>query len=277
MRRFFSKNGTWILAAVAFVVVVLCIISAVGNGFLRNPFGVIAKPFRSAGTAVAHWVGEIRQHFDTIEDLQAENEQLRLQIADLEQQVRDQQSESIENQRLRSLLELHEQRSDLRLEDATIIEHNVSNWFSDFTLNKGTRQGIAEGNCVIDAYGNLVGVVTEVGTNWCSVTTLLDTSSQLGALVFRTETPAVARGSLSLMTGGRLMLTYLDSTDNLLNGDLIVTSGLGGYYPAGLPIGIVENLRTDDSGMSRYAVLRPNTDLSALTQVFVITDFAEEG
>ena len=277
MKRFFSKNGIWILAAVAVVVVVLCIISAVGSGFLRNPFGIIAKPFRSAGTAVAQWVGGIRQHFDEIEDLQAENEQLRLQIADLEQQVRDQQSESVENQRLRSLLKLHEQRTDLSLADATIIEREVSNWFPGFTLNKGTRQNITEGDCVIDAYGNLVGIVTEAGANWCNVTTLLDTSSQLGALIFRTETPAVAKGSLSLLNGGRLMLTYLDGADDLFNGDLIVTSGLGGYYPAGLPIGIVEDLRTDDSGMSRYAVLRPSTDLNSLTQVFVITDFAEEG
>ena len=277
MKQFFSKNGIWILAAVAVVVVVLCIISAVGNGFLRNPFGIIAKPFRSAGTAVTQWVGGIRQHFDQIEDLQAENEQLRRQIAELEQQVRDQQSESVENQRLRNLLKLHEQRTDLHLEDATIIEHEVSNWFSGFTLNKGTRQDISEGNCVIDTYGNLVGIVTEAGANWCNVTTLLDTSSQLGALIFRTDTTAVAKGSLSLLTGGRLMLTYLDGTDDLLNGDLIVTSGLGGYYPAGLPIGIVEELRTDDSGMSRYAVLSPSTNLNALTQVFVITDFAQEG
>lgn len=277
MKRFFSKNGIWILAAVAVVVVVLCIISAVGSGFLRNPFGIIAKPFRSAGTAVTQWVSGIRQHFDEIEDLQAENEQLRLQIAELEQQVRDQQSDSVENQRLRTLLKLHEQRTDFHLEDATIIEHEVSNWFSGFTLNKGTRENIAEGNCVIDAYGNLVGIVTEAGANWCNVTTLLDTSSQLGALIFRTETPAVAKGSLSLLTGGRLILTYLDGADDLLNGDLIVTSGLGGYYPAGLSIGIVEELHTDDSGMGRYAVLRPSTNLDALTQVFVITDFAQEG
>ena len=277
MKRFFSKNGIWILAALAVIVVVLCIISAVGNGFLHNPFGGVAKPFRSAGTAVAQWVGNIRQHFADVEDLQAENEQLRLQIAELEQRLRDQQSESMENQHLRTLLKLHERRSDLCLEDATIIDHEASNWVSGFTLNKGTRQNIVEGSCVIDAYGNLVGIVTETGANWCTVTTLLDTSSQLGALIFRTEAPAIAKGSLSLMVEGRLMLTYLEEADSLLNGDLIVSSGLGGYYPAGLPIGIVEDLHTDDSGMQRYAVLRPSTDLSSLTRVFVVTDFAEEG
>ena len=277
MKRFFSKNGIWILAAVAVIVVVLCLLSAVGSGFLRNIFGVAAKPFRSAGTAVGQWVVSIKDRFDSIETLQAENDDLRRQIAALEQQVRDQQADSAENARLRNLLNLHEQRPDLTMEDATIIESNASNWFSDFTLDKGTGQGVAAGNCVIDAYGNLVGVVIEAGRNWCSVSTVLDPSSEIGALIFRTQRPAIAKGSLSLLTQDRLMLTYLGSDTPLLNGDLIVTSGLGGYYPSGLLIGTVEDFHTDDSGMDRYAILRPAVHLDTLTQVFVITDFEPEG
>ena len=276
MKRFFSKNGIWILAAVAVIVVVLCVLSAIGSGFLRNAFGIVAKPFRSAGTAVSEWVGGIIDRFEHVEDLQAENDDLRRQVATLQQQVRDQQADSAENARLRNLLNLHEQRTDLVLEDATIIESAASNWFSSFTLNKGTIQGIAEGNCVVDAYGNLIGVVTETGLNWCSVTTVIDTASEIGALIFRTQSPAIAKGSLSLLTQRRLMLTYLGSDETLLNGDLIVTSGLGGYYPSGLPIGTVEELRTDDSGMNRYAILRPAVHLDTLTQVFVITDFEAE-
>ncbi len=277
MKRFFSKTGIWLLAAIAVVVVVLCIMSAIGSGFLRSTFGTIAQPFRSAGTAVIQWVSGISAHFEQVADLQEENESLRRQIADLEQQVREGQAAAGENARLRSLLNLHEQRNDLILQDAVIIESAASNWFSAFTLNKGTQHGIEEGDCVIDAYGNLVGVVTEAGANWCSVTTVLDTSSQIGALVFRTEKPAIARGSLSFMNKGRLILTYLDGDVSLLNGDLITTSGLGGYYPSGLPIGTVEELRTDDSGMSRYAVLHPGANFDSLTQVFVVTDFTVEG
>ena len=277
MKRFFSKTGLWLLAVIAVVVVILCIMSAVGSGYLRNFFGSIAQPFRSAGTAVTQWVSDIGSHFEKVSDLQAENEALHQQVAELEQQVRDQQASAAENARLRSLLGLREQRGDLRLQDATIIESAASNWFSAFTLNKGTQHGIEEGNCVIDAYGSLVGVITEAGTNWCTATTVLDTSSQIGALVFRTQTPAIAKGSLSFMNKGRLILTYLDSEDTLLNGDLITTSGLGGYYPSDLPIGTVEDLRTDDSGLSRYAVLRPSADLGSLTQVFVVTGFTGEG
>ena len=267
MKRFFSKNGIWLLAGVAIVVVVLCIISAVSSGtpFLRNAAGVIASPFRAAGSAVAGWFGDIGDHFDSVADLQQENEELRAQVADLERQLRQAQQDSVENQRLRELLGLTAQRSDLKTVSARVAERSVDNWASTLTLNRGTSAGVA--------IGSLVGVVTNAGMNWCTVTTILDTTSAIGATVFRTEQVAVAQGQLNLMTDGCLALTYLEDPENLIAGDLVVTSGLGGYYPAGLSIGTVKELRTDVGGLTQYAVITPKADISALTQLFVITQF----
>ena len=275
MKRFLSKNGIWLLAGVAVVVVVLCIISAVSSGtpFLRNAAGVIASPFRAAGSAVAGWFGGIGDHFDKVADLQQENDDLRAQVADLERQLRQAQKDSEENQRLRDLLELQSQRRDLKTVSARITERSVSNWASTLTLTRGTSAGVAIGDCAIDEYGNLVGVVTDAGLNWCAVTTILDTTSSIGATVFRTEQVAVAQGQLVLMSEGQLALTYVDEPDKLIAGDLVVTSGLGGYYPSGLPIGTVTELRTDTGGLTQYAVLSPKADIGALTQVFLITEF----
>ena len=275
MKRFFSKNGIWLLAGVAIVVVVLCIISAVSSGtpFLRNAAGVIASPFRSAGSAVAGWFGGIGDHFASVEALQQENDDLRAQGADLERQLRQSQQDRSENQRLRDLLELESQRRDLKTVSARVSERSVDNWSSTLTLNRGTSAGIAIGNCAIDQYGDLVGEVTDAGLNWCTVTTVLDTSSAIGAKVFRTEQVAVAQGQLSLMTLGQLSLTYLESAEDLISGDLVVTSGLGGYYPAGLTIGTVEELRTDADGLTQYAAVTPKAAIASLTQVFLITEF----
>ena len=79
MKRFFTKTGIWLLAGAALIAVVLCIISALGSGtsLLHNALGVIASPFRAAGSAVVEWVGGIGDHFASIEELQAENEALR--------------------------------------------------------------------------------------------------------------------------------------------------------------------------------------------------------
>ena len=270
MKRFFTKTGIWLLAGAAVIAVVLCIISALGSGtsLLHNALGVIASPFRSAGSAVVEWVGGIGDHFASIEELQAENEALRQENAQLRQEPAAE-----ENQRLRELLDLRAQRSDLVFEAARITQRDVSNWSSTLVLNRGSRHGVAENDCAVDCYGNLVGVVTEVGLNWCRLTTILDTGSQLGAMVFRTEETAIAAGDLSLMTEGRLKLSYLPDSSTLIKGDLVVTSGLGGYYPSGLPIGSVEEVRTDDGGLARYAVLTPRCDPDALTDLYIITDF----
>ena len=275
MKRFFTKTGIWLLAAAATIAVVLCVVSALssGTGLLHNALGVIASPFRAAGSAVAGWFGGIGDHFDKVADLQQENDDLRAQVADLERQLRQAQKESEENQRLRDLLELQSQRRDLKTVSARVTERSVSNWASTLTLTRGTSAGVAIGDCAIDEYGNLVGVVTDAGLNWCAVTTILDTTSSIGATVFRTEQVAVAQGQLGLMSEGQLALTYVDEPDKLIAGDLVVTSGLGGYYPSGLPIGTVTELRTDTGGLTQYAVLSPKADIGALTQVFLITEF----
>lgn len=275
MKRFFTKTGIWLLGGAAVIAVVLCIISAMGSGtsFLHNALGVIASPFRAAGSAVVNWVGDISDHFASVEELQAENEALRQENAQLRQELQSAQPAAQENQRLRKLLGLREQRSDLKFEAARVTQRDVSNWASTLVLNRGSQHGVAENDCAVDCYGNLVGVVTEVGLNWCRLTTILDTGSQLGAMVFRTEETAIAAGDLSLMTEGKLKLSYLPDSSTLIKGDLVVTSGLGGYYPSGLPIGSVEEVRTDDGGLARYAVLTPRCDPDALTDLYIITDF----
>ena len=113
----------------------------------------------------------------------------------------------------------------------------------------------------------------EAGTNWSTVLTLVDTDTSLGAQVFRTKDLGVAQGDFSLMRESRLRLDYLPADCSLLPGDVVVTSGLNGYYPSGLVIASVEELRKDDSGASSYAILAPETDLDALTEVFVIKSF----
>ena len=121
---------------------------------------------------------------------------------------------------------------------------------------------------------NRVGVtVTEAGLNWCTVATVLDTEAQIGAKVFRTEQVAVAQGRLDLMSQGCLSLTYLEDPDNLISGDLIVTSGLGGDYPSGPVIGAVKELRTDVGGLTQYAVVTPSAAVMSLNQLFLITGF----
>lgn len=275
MKNFFTKNGIILLTTVTVIAVVLCIFSAAssGTGFVHNAFGVIASPFRAAGGTITGWVNNIGDYFDSLEELQQDNQELRKQVAELERQLRQAKEDSEENARLRALLNLRQQRQDFVFESAAIVGQSSSNWSSALTLNKGTNSDIAVGDCVVNEEGFLVGVVTDAGLNWSTVTTLVDTGSQLGAIVFRTGEVTVAQGDLALMHQGLLKLSFLEGESSLMNGDLIVTSGLGGFYPSDLVIGAVKEIRTDDTGLTRYAILTPQVDLDQLRQVFVITDF----
>ena len=134
-------------------------------------------------------------------------------------------------------------------------------------------RSVETGDCVIDEFGGLVGVVRKVGWNWSQVMTIVDTDTSLGARVFRTQDLGLAEGNFALMGDNQLRLDFLPVGCQLMSGDLVLTSGLGGFYPQDLIIGSVTEIQMDDSGAALYAVLSPAVDLDALTEVFIIKSF----
>ena len=286
MKKFFREHGIWVLFATAVIAVSLSLMSFFSNTSspLSNLAGIIASPFRSAYTAVTGWITDKQNYYQDVTALEEEtnktaridleeNAALRRENAILKAQNRLAQTNNEENARLRDLLNLRPQNYDLELETASVTERTVTNWTSSLTLNIGTDHGVEVNDCVIDETYALVGVVSEVGLNWCTVLTIVDTDTSLGAQVFRTKDLGLAVGDFSLMRENRLRLDYLPADCQLLGGDLVVTSGLGGYYPSGLVIGSVEEVQKDDSGASSYAVLMPEADLDSLTEVAVIKSF----
>ena len=276
LKNFLKQHGLWVLFAAAVLSVALAVMSVLSanSSPLVNLTGMIVSPFRAGYTAIATWFNDLQNYYKDTTDLQAENAALRQQIAKNEETIREAEAAVEENKRLHELLKLTQKRRDLSdLEAAMVTEHEVTNWTSSLTLNKGTSLGIEVGDCVIDACGNLVGVIHKAGTNWSTVLTLVDTDTSLGAQVFRTKDLGVAQGDFSLMRKTRLRLDYLPADCALLPGDVVVTSGLNGHYPSGLVIGSVEEVQVDDAGATAYAILEPETDLDALTEVFVVKSF----
>ena len=281
MKNFLKNNGLWVLFAAAVIAVVLALMSVFSSTSspLENLVGTVTSPFRAAYTAVAEWFNDKQKHYRDYTDLEEENRELKRQIAQMEADVRQGQLDSAENQRLKELLGLQEERPDLT-EDivlATITEHAATNWTDSLTVSRGTNDGLEVGDCVMDENGNLVGTVSAVGVNWATILTLVDTDTSIGAQVFRTGELGVAQGNFALMGQDRLRLDYLPAECELLGGDLVVTSGLGGFYPAGLVIGSVEEVQLDDSGAASYAVLVPAVDFDALQQVVVLRSYDGAG
>ena len=275
MKKFFREHGIWVLFATAVVAAALALMSvfSTASSPLENLAGIITSPFRSAYASVSGWIAEKQNHFADVTALEEENAALKRENARLERALRQAETDSEENARFRELLNLREQVYGLELETAMVTEHAVTNWSSSLTLNKGTVHGVETGDCVITETGALVGLVSEAGYNWCTVLTIVDTDTSLGAQVYRTKDLGLAVGDFSLMGEGRLRLVYLPADCQLLGGDLVVTSGLGGYYPSGLEIGTVEEVQPDDSGAASYAVLAPSADFDSLVEVFIVKSF----
>ncbi len=276
MKDFFRHNGILLLVAAVLLAAVTALASFLMGG-MANPFagltGVISTPVRNGVNAVITWMEGRHDYAFRYEALVEENERLKQQVAEMQEEVRRAQGANDEIERYRHLLGLAQRRRDFVFESATVTAIGPSNWEVTFTISKGEREGVAPQQCVVDEFGNLVGVVTTVGYNWATVTALVDTGTEMGGLIGRTDTAAILEGDFALMGEGKLKLSYIPESSDLLAGDEILTSGKGGVYPSGLVVGAVEQVHTDPSGTGRYAVITPAADLSRLRQVFVIKEF----
>ena len=276
MKNFLRQNGIWLLAIALLLSLVITLSSVLLGGSanpLANVVQAVTSPIRGGISAVLDWADGVSTYVFRYGEMQQELEDLRLQVSQLEEQVRQGEEDSRENEQLRDLLKLQQQRQDFVFENAKVTVRSNSNWESTLTLSKGSAAGIAAGNCVITETGVLVGVVSEVGTNWCTVSTVINTDIEMGGIVTRTYSAGVLEGDFSLMSQGKLKLNYLPEGAQLVSGDEVLTSGKGDVYPSGLVVGQVEGVFTDPSGMTRYAVVTPDVDLSSLIEVFVIKDF----
>lgn len=274
MKDFLRENGILLVIIAALCAALLWVVSALlGFNPLANLLGLVSSPLREAASAAAEWVEDRYDYAFRYDELVEENAALKERVAELEEAVRQAQDDSRQNELLRELIGLAEKRADFDFEDATVTVRTTSNWNATLTINKGSNVAIELGDCVVDAYGNLVGIVSEVGFNYSVVAAVTDATTEIGGRIPRTDDNAVLEGDFALMKEGKLKLTYLPENSQPISGDQITTSGLGDIYPSGLVVGTVESIQTGADGLSRYAVVKPAADLDDLRYVFVIKDF----
>ena len=276
MKDFFQNNrGLLVLAAVLLAGVVTVGAYILGYDPLTGALELLATPFRAASAVVTNWIQERYDKEFRYEQLAAENEALRRRIAELEQDALAGQDAVRENERMKDLLGLAEPRPDLQYRDAEVVRGSSSNWTSDLTIDRGSLSGVEVNDCVIDQYGYLIGVVTRADLNSSVVTTILDPTLSVGGRVARTDEDVVLGGDFTLMLEGMTRLSFLPEDSQLVTGDQIITSGLGGLYPSGLVVGTIRSLLVEEDGITRYAQIEPAADISGVRYVYVIVDYNE--
>lgn len=272
MKKFFSGRVKMILAEAMSLAILFAVVGVISDGATlgQQVTGLVLSPFRAATAAVVRQVEQFYDYLFRYDALEAENELLKQRVAELEEDARDVAQYERENEYLTALLGLQEDHPDFTFRSAYVTSWESSNWKTACTISRGTEAGIEEGMCAVTAYGQVVGMVTEAGPTWATVTTILDPSMEISASIAASGYTGVVQGSYD--KDGTLRMNYLSTGAVLKNNDQVVTTG-STFYPKNLLLGYISDAGHDETGVGKFAKLTPAADLGDLEQVFLIADY----
>ena len=178
--------------------------------------------------------------------------------------------------RLQKLYQLDQQYSEYDKVAAEVISMDDENWFSTFTINRGTDDGIQK-DCNVIAGSGLVGIVTETGKDWATVRSIIDDSSNVSAMTMSTSDRCIVSGDLRLIDEGKLQFIHLkDDEDKIQEGEKIITSDVSDKFLKGILIGYVSEIEEDPNNLTKTGTLTPAVDFEHLREVLVITELKQQ-
>jgi rod shape-determining protein MreC len=281
VKNFVKSLFARIVGVVALVLVGVMIYSATTGGLATIPetlTGIFITPLQSVATGISNGVSGFFGQFMGTGDLRQRVEELEKENATLRKQLVDYDKLKQENDWYNEILGLHEENSDYTFASGRVIGRDPSDVYGNFTISAGTNAQISVNDPVITTDGDLVGVIDEVGLTYAKVRTVMDPSTKVASQVSRTGDTAYTAGStVDLARQHVIRMTTLERSSGAAIGDYVVTSGIGGVYPAGLLIGTIQNLTGATDGMTLNADVDLLADIYDLKQVMVITSFDGQG
>ena len=273
MKHFFTSR----VRVVMVVAVLLAVLLTVSKSILGIdlPGTLVKSVLTPLHTGVGKLTAQVERYYSYMfkyEALEAENEQLKAQIAQMEDSTRKLNSVTQENQRLRDLLNLKKDHDDYVTVDGYVIARPSDEFTSTLTINRGENAGIQVGMCAITEHGAVVGLVIETGPNYAVVKTVLDSSLEIAATIAGSDYNGMVKGGYSSGQYGLLRMEYLPSDSVIRNNDQVVTTG-STLYPRELILGYVIDADFSNTGVAKFAVLQPAADIDTIKQVFIITDY----
>jgi rod shape-determining protein MreC len=222
-------------------------------------------PFQKASTFVIKTIRGVFQEYLFLVHLQKENVMLKQRIAELQKENHQMKEMALANERLQKLLQFREKISPTVIA-AEVIGQDPSSWFKSVTINKGEKNGVRKGMAVISPEG-VIGQILKTAPHYSTVLLITDYSSAIDSIIQRTRAKAIVEGKGE----NRCQLKYLLRTEEVIIGDIVVTSGLSGNFPKGLMVGEVRKVDKKGYGIFQYAELVPSVNLTKLEEVLVIT------
>jgi len=259
--------GTIITVIILIVLVVLTNVNRDNLSYAEGFATSIIMPIQNAFTMLKHKVTGDTEFFTNLDTLKKENEELKKRNEELETQVRELEVLKAENSKLQEYANLTEKYQEYETIPAYVIDRDVSNYSSNIVINAGSKQGI-EKNMTVIADKGLVGHVISVTENSAKVQVIVDSASSVSAMISTSEESIICKGSVE--DDRNLNASYISTSAELLVGDSVVTSGIGGIYPKGITIGTIKQIINTQNITDRYAIVETAVDFSKLFTVLVI-------
>ena len=267
-----NKKGGIIGVIVTIIILILIVIFSNGeknSSFFENVASNLVMPIQNGLTYLKNKLSGNNTFFTDINNLKQENEELKQKNSELEQSLRELENIKTQNETLKEYLNLTEKYGEYKTIPGYVINKDISNYSKTIVINIGTDDGVEENMTVIADQG-LVGHVVSVTNDTAKVQTIIDTASSVSASMSRTKDSIVCKGTLDETSTLKAM--YIPTDVNIVQGDSIETSGLGGIYPKGIHIGTVKQVTNTQNLVDRYAIVETAVDFDKLDTVLVITN-----
>ncbi len=253
-----SKYLLLILTVLCIGMMLITLTTDFTKGPLNGIAGTVIAPFQAGISEVGSYLSKRVDELVEIRDLLMENEDLKRQLDEL----------TLQN----TMLQQDRSYEGYTKVGARIIAKDTGNWFSSFIIDKGTDDGLAVDMNVI-ADGGLVGRITVIGPNWARVESIIADNINVSGMVLSTADNVIVSGSLELMSVGKISFSQLIDSDNeVMIGDKIVTSNISDKYLPGIVIGYITQIDTDANNLSKSGYLAPAVDFEHLEVVLVILE-----
>lgn len=268
-----SKYVLIFLTAVCGILVYVSFTMNLSGGPLNTIAGYVFIPMQKGINHVGLWISDKTDNLKDLKDVMEENASLKAQVDDLTSELNTIKLEQYELNNLRELLKLDQKYPSYDKVAANVIGKDVGNWFSIFTIDKGTKDGVEIDMNVIAGSG-LVGIVTDVGPNYAKVRSIIDDVSKVSGMVLTTSDRCIVHGDLQEMNASQnILLTDLkDSDDNVAAGDPVVTSNISDKYLQGILIGYINTIEVDSNNLTKSGTVTPAVDFEHIEEVLVILE-----
>lgn len=266
------KNKKSGLLGIFITIVILILIVVFSNreantSFFENVANKLVMPIQNGLTYFKNKISGNSTFFTDINDLKTKNQDLQKRNSELEQLLRELENIRTENETLKEYLGLTEKYSDYKTIPGYVINKDISNYSKIIVINIGKNDGI-EKNMPVIADEGLVGHVISVTDTTAKVRTIIDTSSSISCLMSTNKDSIVCKGTLE--SNDELKAMYIATNADLVQGDSVETSGLGGIYPKGIHVGTIKSIVPTKNITDRYAMIETAVDFRKLNTVLVV-------